>query len=390
MKPLNGIRVIDISRILPGPYCSRMLLELGAEVIRLEDASKPYGGDVIRWPVNTHYNRPSSLHMLLNSGKRSIAIDLKTKEGLDIAKKLAGTATVWLEGFRPGVADRLKIGYKQLKEINPALIYCAITGYGQEGPYSLAPGHDINYQAMSGLLYHSLKSNRHSSIGGFQAADIAGGSMAAVIHILAALLESSRSGIGQFIDISMTHNLMALQPFALSEIDLQGHISQPGKGFFTGGIAAYNVYQTLDDRWLALGAADFKSWEQICHKIEHPALIEKGYLHNKDGENAIEDLTKIIASKPLAHWLELFPNGESCVTPVLSFEEVMTHDMFYTQEYQPGDDIINVDSPVSLQEAYSHSTAAPPDLGQDTQDILLELGYLEKDITRLREEGVLK
>ncbi len=249
MFPLQSIRVLDLSRLLPGPFCTMLLADFGAEVIKIE---APELGDYAR-----HYepkiDENSVMFHSLNRNKKSVTLDLKTDEGKDQFLQMVGKADVVVESFRPGVMKRIGLDFPVLEKINPCLIYCAISGYGQTGPYAEMPGHDINYISYAGLLELMGEKDGKPIVPAVQVADLAGGAYPAVTGILLALLEREKSGKGQFIDISMMDGVISLLQSTLPNYLMKNIPSKRGEQMLSGGLACYEVYQTKDGRWLAVG-----------------------------------------------------------------------------------------------------------------------------------------
>jgi len=321
-RPLAGLRVLDLSRLLPGPYCSQLMCRLGAEVIRVEDATKPDGGDMMR-TVAPGKDRPSRFFDLVNAGKRSVALDLSRSEGRAYLHHALEHADVLIEGFRPGVMQRFGLDGATLLERHPRLVFCSVSGFGQSGPLAQAPSHDINYQALTGVLYQNAATGQKPVIAGFQAGDLAGGSLMALSLILAALYQVQRTGQGQVIDLSMTHALGQLQPMLAFECLNYGEAFAPGAGMVTGGIAAYQVYETQDHQFMAVGALEPKFWAEFCQRIERPDFLAIGHDTGERGRPAIAEIARVFATKTRAEWEQVFPGAVCCVTPVLSPSEAI-------------------------------------------------------------------
>lgn len=320
--PLAGLRVLDLSRLLPGPYASLALADLGADVVKVED---PQGGDYLRWmpPLD---DDSSALFKQLNRGKRSVALDLKSDRDRERFLALAARADVVLETFRPGVMDRLGIGWTALRTANPRLVLCSISGYGQRGPYAARAGHDLNYIALSGVLSLLGRADQAPAQPNLQIADIAGGSLFAVSGILAALLERTRTGEGRWVDVSMTEGAIATAALTLAPM-FGRHEPAPlrGKGVLSGEVPAYAVYETGDGRHLAVAALEPKFWSRLCEVLDRPDLVDFGLDAGADGQHAREELQRILAAQPLSHWTEFFAAHDCCVEPVLEPRELESH-----------------------------------------------------------------
>ena len=275
--PLSDVRVLDLSRLLPGGFASLLLADLGADVIKVEDTgmgdyvrwAPPFYGDDSQQPLGTR----SALYLSLNRGKRSVRIDLKSDAGRDAFLRLAGEADVVLESFRPGVLDKLGVGYERLREQNPALVYCAISGYGLDGPNTARAGHDTNYLALNGLLglTGAVDGAPVSSAG--QIADLGGGGLMAVFGILAALHERGRSGEGQLVDVSMTDGSLSWLAMVAAAFLRDGRVPRRGSEMLNGGVACYLPYECADG-WISCGALEPKFWQSFCAGVERPDLLE--------------------------------------------------------------------------------------------------------------------
>jgi alpha-methylacyl-CoA racemase len=269
MLPLTGVRVLDLSRLLPGGLASQMLGDLGADVIKVEE---PGLGDYGRL-MPPLINGMGLAYLATNRNKRSLALNLKSAGGREVFKRLAAHSSVVLESFRPGVLERLGVGYPQLREINPGIIYCAISGYGQHGPYAQRAGHDINYLGYAGLLHHNREGNDTPTMPATQLADIAGGALPAVIGILAALAGRATSNRGRFVDVSMMENALTLMPLLAATTLNTGQEPAPGAGQLHGGLPAYHLYETKDGKAITLGALEPKFWSAFCERAGRSDLL---------------------------------------------------------------------------------------------------------------------
>lgn len=375
--PLDGIRVLDLTRLLPGPYCSLMLADFGADVIKIEDSNL---GDYSRWnepKVGEH----SAMFHSLNRNKRSMSLDLKVEKNKEIFIDLVKTADVLVESFRPGVMDRLGLGYEELKKHNPKLIYCAITSYGQTGPYKDIPGHDINFLSYSGLLELQGEQNRKPVSSSVQIGDIGGGSLMATIGILVSIIEAQKSGKGQFIDISMLDGAVSWMQTILPAYLTSNQLPKRGELVLNGGKACYEMYETKDHRFLSVGALEFKFWKNFCQVIGKEELISK--LDAPDNQqNAIkEEVQAVISTKTLNEWLKLFNGIDACVAPVLTVEEMVKDPQIKNRRmieevYQPNIGIIRqVANPIKLSRTQSMTVRQAPALGEHNEEILKELGH---------------
>lgn len=368
MFPLQSIRVLDLSRLLPGPFCTMLLADFGAEVIKIE---APELGDYAR-----HYepkiDENSVMFHSLNRNKKSVTLDLKTDEGKDQFLQMVGKADVVVESFRPGVMKRLGLDFPVLEKINPRLIYCAISGYGQTGPYAEMPGHDINYISYAGLLELMGEKDGKPIVPAVQVADLAGGAYPAVTGILLALLEREKSGKGQFIDISMMDGVISLLQSTLPNYLMKNIPSKRGEQMLSGGLACYEVYQTKDGRWLAVGALEMKFWRVFCQKIGKPEWIA---LLNEQDEVQYKlkhDIQNVIYTKTLEEWMDIFDDAEACVSPVLNFAELVNHPQVQARKMfeaieQDGIPVKHIGIPIKLSRTPGKIRAAAPKLGEHTE-----------------------
>jgi alpha-methylacyl-CoA racemase len=312
-KPLSHIRVLDLSRLLPGPMATLHLADLGADVIRIE-------------PVGDQGARPDTLQALyrmLNRNKRALRIDLTRTAGREIFLRLAKEADVVVEGFRPGVVDRLGIGYQPVRGINPRVVYCSISGYGQNGPDRLRAGHDINYMACAGVGGQIGISGSPPAIPNLQIGDLLGGSLTSVMGILAGLVDAQARGTGRYVDVAMTDSLMAHSVLALASLNGSGRTAPRGEDMLSGGLPCYNYYGTSDGRYLAVGALEPKFWERLCDAVERPDLKPEHLVHGEAARRVRNELQVIFGGHSSDHWMRVFRDVDCCVTLVLTLEEAL-------------------------------------------------------------------
>lgn len=368
MLPLQSIRVLDLSRLLPGPFCTMLLADFGAEVIKIE---APDLGDYAR-QYEPKIDENSVMFHSLNRNKKSVTLDLKTDEGKDQFFQMVGKADVVVESFRPGVMKRLGLDFPVLEKINPRLIYCAISGYGQTGPYAEMPGHDINYISYAGLLELMGEKDGKPIVPAVQVADLAGGAYPAVTGILLALLEREKSGKGQFIDISMMDGVISLLQSTLPNYLMKNIPYKRGEQMLSGGLACYEVYQTKDGRWLAVGALEMKFWRIFCQKLGKPEWIP---LLNEPDEVQYKlkhDIQTVMYTKTLAEWMDIFEDAEACVSPVLNFAELVNHPQVQARKMfeaieQDGIPVKHIGIPIKLSRTPGKIRAAAPKLGEHTE-----------------------
>ncbi len=375
---LAGIKVVDLSRLLPGPYCSMILADHGARVIAVED--RRYGAEgLFLSPVYRN--------------KEHMTLDLKTPEGKEIFWKLVGDADVLLEGFRPVVMDRLGMGYRDVSAKNPGIVYCSITGYGQDGPMRDVAGHDANYLSYSAVLDLIGEADRPPSIPGVQFADIAGGGMSAAMGILLALVARGRTGKGQYVDISMTDCMFAMLPVGLFFHKLMGQIPRRSETMLSHRYACYSTYDTKDGRSLSIGAVENRFWRKLCDLLGVPEYIMLQYDEARRQE--IKDrLAAIFKGKTLAEWEALLAREDVCMGPVRNLAEALDSDLFkergmvVTVEKEDGAKARALGVPVKLSGTPGAVRTYPAAFGEHTKKILMELGYTPEQADDLEKRGV--
>ena len=376
--PLNGIKVLDLSRLLPGPYASLLLADLGALVDKVED---PAGGDAVR-SLPPLCGEDSAFFCGLNRNKRSLALNLKHPWGAQALRRLASRYDVLLESFRPGVMERLGLSFQVLSADNPALVYCAITGYGQDGPDRLKAGHDLNYLARAGVLACGGDPEGRPAMPGVQIADVGGGSLFAVIGILAALHERGQTGRGRLVDVSMADGSLAFLHMHLAGAMLANSAAPLSRGDqpLNGGYAAYNLYQTADGRYLSVGALEPKFFAALCARLGRAELVQQAY-DAGEGDRAVRaELARIFRSAPLSHWLKLFEGADACVEPVREGLEVLADPQLRARG-------LFLEGGRHLRTPLSFGPIRPspaPKLGQHSVQILREAGFSASEIEELR------
>lgn len=330
--PLTGITVLDLTQLLPGPLATRHLQQWGARVVKIEP---PGVGDGTRLMYLSEEDRtqqrPSVFFRELNEGKEELRLDLRSEAGRAELLERVRSADVLIEGFRPGVMQRLGLGWEVLHGLNPRLVMAAITGYGQQGPYSLKAGHDINYIALSGVLDQiGLPDGAGPAVPNFQIADLLGGTLAAVSGLLAALVGAQRSGVGRFVDISMTHEVWRHAVIARAEARSLGLVPARGSSLLNGGAACYGVYRCADGRHLAVGALEPKFWQAFCEALARPEWAERHWSRGEEpgspeAQRTRSMLADLLATRPMADWVAIADPADCCVTPVLRLSEVPDH-----------------------------------------------------------------
>jgi alpha-methylacyl-CoA racemase len=383
--PLQGIRVLDLSRLLPGGYCSLLLADYGADVLKVEDTGL---GDYIRWAPPQHAgvepSAASAAFLALNRGKRSIRLNLKVREGREVLLRLAREHDVLLESFRPGVLDRLGVGYERLRAENPRLVYCAITGYGQEGPDRDRAGHDMNYLARNGLLGLSGLLGGPPAPAAGQIADIGGGAQMAAFGILAALHERDRSGEGQLVDVSMTRGAQSWLAMVAARFYADGTVPARGELELAGGLACYRPYACADG-WITLGALEPKFWHALCRGLGRDDLLDRHM-----DPSVADELEPVFAGRTRAEWAAFDDEHGCCLEPVLELDEALARTPENVVEVdQPGAaaPVRLLVPPVALSRTPPDGTRPGPALGADTDAVLAALGYSPEEVERLKAAG---
>jgi crotonobetainyl-CoA:carnitine CoA-transferase CaiB-like acyl-CoA transferase len=385
--PLAGLRVLDLSRLLPGPYASLVLADLGADVVKVEDRS---GGDYLRWMPPLAGEQSGAFHAL-NRNKRSLALDLKAPGGVEVFKRLAAGADVVLESFRPGVMERLGVGWEALSAANPRLVLCSISGYGQDGPYRALAGHDLDYCAIAGVLAVNGPADRPLPLG-VQVADLCGGAWPAVAGILAALLRRGTSGLGAHVDIAMADGVAAMLAMPQAMADARGTPLRRDRELLNGGAACYRVYRTADGRHVALGALEPQFFARFCDAAGVPALAGRQF--DDDGRGPLDELTALFATRTRDEWTRLGHQHDCCLAPVLDGDEPRADPQLqargvFLQVDTPweGKAMPSLATPVRLAGVRAPLRPAPRH-GADTDEVLLEAGYAPGEVGALRAAGV--
>ncbi len=372
-------RVLDLSRLLPGPYCSRILADFGAEVIKIE---RPGGGDWLRHMPPLAEGK-SILFQNLNRGKKSLTLNLKSDQGRAIFLRLVETADALLEGFRPGVMERLGLGYEALARINPRLVYCSLSGYGQKGPYQQRAGHDLNYIGLAGLLTLTGARAGPPTIPGAPVADLTGALWAAV-GILLALLARERTGQGQRVDGSFLGAALSFLP-----TDIAQHAGrQPmerGSGALTGGMICYHVYETQDGEYMTLAALEPEFWAAFCRAAGRDALVGQQFAPAVPGERAYEELRALFRTRTRQEWIEALKGTDACCEPAYTLDEALASAPVQALGMLTGAGLL---PPVQLSAQPARPSNPAPVLGQHTAALLTELGYDAAEVEKLDGQGV--
>jgi alpha-methylacyl-CoA racemase len=401
--PLEGIRVLDLSRLLPGGFCSLLLADLGAEVLKVEDTGM---GDYIRWSPpyyeGAHESAKSALFLSLNRNKRSIRLDLKNERGREALLRLVREYDVVLESFRPGVLDRLGVGYERMREENPGIVYCAISGYGQDGPKREASGHDMNYLGLIGLLGLTGERGGEPVQAAGQIADLGGGALMGAFGILAALrerdgggrpgFESPGSGEGQMVDVSMADGALSWLAMVAASYFADGETPHRGELPLAGSLICYRPYECADG-WVTLGALEPKFWSGFCRGVEREDLIAAQF--ERPGSAAHGQVQEIFKARTREQWEAFAREHDCCLEPVLELDEALSSELVQAREMvveldQPGavEPVRQLGIPVKLgRTPGDHARMPGPALGEHTEEVLLAAGYSSQEVAELLADG---
>ncbi len=377
-KPLEGLRILDLTRLLPGPALSMHLADLGADVIKVEDTGE---GDYMRGfpPLarNAAGVEVNAAFENVNRGKRSICLDLKQPQGRDLLLRLAATADALIEGFRPGVMDRLGVGWDALRERNPKLVFCSLTGYGQSGPLAHKAGHDLNYCAVTGVL-DQIRADGQPAMPNLQIGDLLGGTLTTLAALLAALLGAQRSGRGSRVDAAMTDGLLVHHIFPHADLDA-GHVPVAGRTLLPRGAPCYRIYPTSDGRHLAVGALELKFWQAFCDAAGLGELRGRHWaLGLSPGSDESTEVTNRVAERirqhTRGHWEEVFATVDACVTPVLTPAEALAHPHHRARGLVHRRGGVTAVGPLAAIDEPDIADGAAPRAGEHTRELLAELG----------------
>ncbi|MEW6301467.1 MAG: CaiB/BaiF CoA-transferase family protein [Thermodesulfobacteriota bacterium] len=397
--PLAGITVLDLTRLAPGPFCTMILGDMGAEVIRVQEPGPPTGRRAEQaGAAGTQMAGAGgvSVHNALQRNKKSVGINLKDTEARDIFYRLVRRADVLVEEMRPGVAKRLGIDYDTLRPLNPRLIYCAVTGYGQTGPYAPLAGHDLNYISQAGAmsLIGSIGDGK-PAIPQNLLADYAGGGLMGALGVLAALFAREKTGRGQFVDAAMTDGVMYLIVQFLSGYFANGEIPVPGKSMLSGGIPHYNVYETKDGKLLSLGSLEPWFYANLCRAVGREDLIPYEFDESKHPE-LFAHLQEVMKTKTRDEWFAVLNQTDQCVGKVLSLDElerdpqVRARQMVIEVADARHGTVKQVGFAPKLSETPQSVRRLAPALGEHTEEVLGGIGVAPADIARLRERGAIR
>lgn len=383
---LAGLRVLDLTRYIPGPFCTMLLGDLGADVIKVEE---PPVGDATR-RVPPAVGEDSAVHAALNRSKRSVVVDIRQDAGSAVVRRLAAKSDVLVEGFRPGALARRGLGAEDLRRENPRLVYCSLTGYGQDGPMAARAGHDLDYIALGGLLGAIRDADGRPVLPPTQLADMTGGLLAA-IGILAALQARERTGRGQVVDVSMLEGILALMTIPATRVLSGGTL----EGELTGTHACYNVFRCKDGRHLAVGALEPKFWESLATALGLPERASGQWEGGEKRRDTLEAFARVFATRDRDDWVRELYAADACVEPVLDLAESLAQPQVrarraVVEDVAGGARFKTVASPIRLSETPVTPHRPVPGLGQHTDEVLRETGYRSQEIGSLREGGVIQ
>ena len=392
MSALDGVKVLDLTRLLPGPFATMLLADLGADVLKVEDTGM---GDYVRWAPPYHEgvedSAKSALFLALNRGKRSIRLNLKDDEGREVLLRLVADADIVVEGFRPGVMDRLGVGYEALRRRNPKIVLCSITGYGQTGPYTARSGHDMNYLGLVGMLDLSGAPDGAPVQAAGQIADLGGGGLMAAYSMLAALREAERTGQGQAVDVSMADGALSWLTMVAGQYLADGRVPGRGAESLTGGFVCYRPYACSDGH-VTLGALEPKFWGAWCAGVGREDLMDKAF--EPPGSEAHGQVEAIFAGRTRAEWKQFADQHDCCLEPVLDLGEALDSDLVREREMvvevdQPGaqNPVRLLGHPVKFSGTPADATRPGPAFGEHTSQVLTDLGYSPEQVAELEASG---
>jgi alpha-methylacyl-CoA racemase len=386
--PLSGIRILDLTQLYPGPLATMMLADMGADVVRIEHPNRP---DLVHL-LPPFIGKESAAYLSLNRSKRSLALDTGTEQGRHVFFDLVRTADLVVEQFRPGVLDKIGIGYEQAPLFNPRIIYVSITGFGQNGPYRKKAGHDINYMALAGLL-SQVKKGEEMALPGFQTADVAGGAYLSVIACMAGLWHRERTGKGQKIDVSMMDGILPLLTLQLAQY-WGSRVKEDFVNVLDGSFACYGVYECADGKYVSLAALEPKFWASFCHMVNKPEWLTSQFPAGGEIKKVREEVAGLFKTKSREEWVELAEVHDVCLSSVHEMEDLekdpqlRAREMIIETEHEGGVKLKGVGVPIKFSECKPDPPEPAPVVGQDSIEILKEAGYSEERIEELVEKGI--
>ncbi len=389
-QTLKGIRVLDLAPLLPGSLCTQMLADLGAEVIKIEG---PNGGDSFRSAPPLVGTTGSFFH-IANRNKKGIQLDLKQPRGRDVFIRMAGKSDVLIENFRPGAMRQMGLGYDDLKKVNDRLVYCSLTGFGQDSPYGQSPAHDINFLGLSGILDLIGERGGSPAVPGVQIAG-AGGSLHAAIGILVALLRREKTGKGQHLDVALLDGLTPFLGLVMSQYLADRRLPRRGETLVGGGYAFYNVYETKDGGYITLGNVEKKYWVTLCTRIGRPDLIDQQFAPSPRQDEIVEELRTLFRQKTRREWMDLLGSEDTCFAPVNTVEEALRdphisrRGLWFKGRHPVDGEIPQQAFPIKFSEDQPGWKSPPPVLGEHTLEVLREMDFSEEEIRSLKARGII-
>lgn len=390
--PLTDIKVLDLTRLLPGGYATLLLADLGADVVKIEEPGK---GDYIRW-TPPMVGELSAGHIALNRNKRSLTLNLKSAAGRDVLLRMAATADVVIESFRPGVMARLGVGWDALRAQNERLVYCALTGYGQDGPRAQEAGHDANYIGLSGALSITGPEGGAPSLPGVQIGDLGGGGMAAVIAILVALRQRDITGRGDFCDVSMLDGVVSWLGLHAAGFFATGDVPERGRMPLTGAYPCYRVYPAADG-YLTVAALEPQFWHELCVVLDRSEFQNDGFATGERRDAVVAELEALFKSRTRSGWMKVFDGRDVCLAPVndldeaLEEEQVRERAMVVEEDLPSGGAIRHIGNPIKMSSSTGGALVRrpPPLLGEHTEELLAEIGIDRTGHARLKDAGAI-
>ncbi|MGO9120573.1 MAG: CaiB/BaiF CoA transferase family protein [Desulfomonilaceae bacterium] len=381
---LSGLKVLDLTMNLPGPYMTWLLAALGTEIIKIEN---PVGGDYARVLGGTDAGSQNPFFEAINRNKKSATLNLKNPEGRRLFLSLLNEHDILVEGFRPGTMERLGLGFETTRKAQPRLIQVSISGYGQDGPYRLRAGHDLNYLSLAGVIGMTGTRDGQAAIPGVQIADLAAGSLMALSGLLAAVIQRQSTGQGQYVDISMFHGSLSLATMVFAGIQAGLEEPEPGKMLLNGRFPCYGLYRTLDGRHMSLGCIESKFWQNFCAAVGRPDLAG----HQFGAPDIVKEVENIFAARTQEQWIQLMKDHDACCEPVLSINDAVESDLVKARKMLnsgPGGNRY-LAPPFRLSESTMVNDVPAPALGQHTREILSRLNVSDDELQRLSREGVI-
>lgn len=390
-KLLTGMKILDLTRLLPGGYATQLLGDLGAEVLKVED---PWQGDYMRWmEPYLPGTQESALYFGLNRNKKSLKLNLKSSEGREVFFKLLKSYDVVLEGFRPGVMESLGLGYEVLQAANPRVILCSISGYGQDGPYRLRSGHDINYTAIAGALGLAGVPGGQPVLPAVQVADLGGGALLAVAGVLAAYIARERTGVGEYVDVSMLDGVVSWMTMLYAQLAAGDPTLKRGEGRLSGGDICYRVYESKDGRHMSLGALEPKFWQAFCQTVGREDLISQQFSRDP---GALAEVESIFKQRTQTEWMAFLKDKDLCCEPILEPFEAKEHpqvrhrSLFLSLVHPQAGRVEVVGNPLKFSQGEAGPDRLPPGFGEHTAEVLEEEGFSTEEIARLKERKIIR